>query len=57
MPKRDPNKIDVKEALRIYNVWRDWNVVAEVLKRPNGLSYTTDAICKAVRRHDRMETA
>lgn len=52
MPRRDPNKIDAKEAIRIYNVWRDWNVVAEVLKRPNGQPYTTDAICKAVRRHD-----
>lgn len=57
MPKRDPNKINAEEAIRLYGVWRDWHVVAEVLKRPNGLSYTTDAICKAVRRHDRMEAA
>ena len=52
MPIRDPNKIDAAEAIRIYNVWRNWHVVAEILKRPNGRPYTTDAICKAVRRHD-----
>lgn len=57
MPVRDPNKINVKEAIRIYNVWRDWNFVAKLLTRPNGLPYTVDAICKAVRRHDTQATA
>lgn len=52
MPLNDPNKIDVEEAKRIYRVWPDWNHVAKQMKRPNGTPYTTDAICKAVRRHD-----
>jgi hypothetical protein len=52
MPVRDPNKIDVEEALRIFRVWPDWKFVAEKIKRPNGTPYTVDAICKAVRRHD-----
>jgi hypothetical protein len=52
MPVRDPNKINAVEAVRLYGVWRDWNLVARLLRRPNGQPYTTDAICKAVRRHD-----
>jgi len=55
MPVRDPNKINAREAIRLYGVWRDWNFVAQILKRPNGQPYTADAICKAVRRHDRSE--
>lgn len=55
MPLNDPNKIDAKEAIRIYGVWRDWNTVAQLLKRPNGTSYTASAICRAVRRHDLQE--
>ncbi len=56
MPVRDPNKIDVTEAIRIFNVWPDWKFVAEQLKRPNGTPYTIDAICKAVRRYDTQAT-
>jgi len=52
MPVRDPNKINAAEAIRLFNVWRDWHFVAVLLKRPNGTRYTTDAICRAVRRHD-----
>lgn len=55
MPVRDPNKIDATEAIRLFNVWRDWSFVARLLKRPNGTPYTTDSIYKAVRRHDRSE--
>ncbi len=52
MPRRDPNRIDVKEAIRIYNVWRDWILVAELLKRPNGQPYQPQSIFYAVRRYD-----
>lgn len=52
MPVRDPNKIDAAEAIRLFNVWRDWNFIALVMTRPDGTSYTADSIYKAVRRHD-----
>lgn len=53
MPKADPNKIDVEEAIRLYTEKPDWHFVASQMKRPNGTPYTTNAICAAVRRHDR----
>ena len=52
MPRRDPNKIDVAEAIRIYHVWRNWREVAKRLTRPSGANYCTDAIQAAVRRYD-----
>jgi hypothetical protein len=55
MPVRDPNKIDVAEAIRIFTVWPDWHFVAGQLKRPNGHPYTVSAICRAVRKHDRQD--
>ena len=53
MPKADPNKIDVEEAIRIYTAMPNWHLVARLVTRTNGTPYTTDAICAAVRRHDR----
>lgn len=52
MPKRDPNRINVAEAIRIYNVWRDWILVANILRRPNGQPYKPASIFNAVRRYD-----
>lgn len=52
MPVRDPNKIDAAEAIRIYNVWRDWVLVASIMTRPNGQPYKAVSIFNAVRRHD-----
>lgn len=56
MPVRDPNKINVKEAIRIYNVWRDWILVANIMTRPNGQPYKPASIFNAVRRHDLQAT-
>lgn len=47
------DRIDVKEALRLWRVWQNWREVAVRLVRPNGMSYTAAAIAAAVRRHDR----
>jgi hypothetical protein len=52
MPKRDPNKIDVAEALRLYHVWRNWREVACRMIRKNGMRFATDAVQAAVRRYD-----
>lgn len=50
------NKIDVREALRLYHVWRNWREVARRMIRENGMQFTTDAVFRAVRRHDLQAT-
>lgn len=50
---REP--IDIKEALRLYHVWRSWREVAARLERTTRMPFTTDAVIRAVRRHDRSE--
>jgi hypothetical protein len=47
------NRIDIKEALRLYHVWRNWREVAIRMVRRNGMCFCTDAVQKAVRRYDR----
>ena len=47
------DRIDTREALRLWLIWRNWREVACRLVRPNGQNYTHDAVQKAVRRSDR----
>jgi hypothetical protein len=49
-------RIDIKEALRLYRVWRNWRLVAERLERSTSMQFTTDAVIRAVRRHDRGQS-
>lgn len=46
-------RIDIAEAIRLYDIWRNWREVARRLARRNGMKFTTQAIWFAVRRHDR----
>jgi hypothetical protein len=45
-------RIDIKEALRLYHVWRNWREVACRMIRKNGMRFATDAVQAAVRRYD-----
>lgn len=47
------DKIDTREALRLWLIWRNWREVAYRLIRPSGQTYTTDAVQKAVWRYYR----
>lgn len=49
-------RIDIKEALRLYRVWRNWREVAARLVRRSSMNFTTEAVFKAVRRYDRGQT-
>jgi propanediol dehydratase large subunit len=49
-------KIDIKEALRLYHTWRNWREVAKRLVRKNGMQFCADAVQSAVRKYDRIET-
>lgn len=49
-------KINIREALRLYRVWRNWREVAMRLVRKNGQCFTTDGVIRAVRRYDLRET-
>lgn len=51
------DRIDVREALRLWWVWRNWREVAARLVRPNGMKYTHDAVSRAVRRFDKARAA
>lgn len=44
--------IDVKKAIRLYEVLRNWRKVSALMIRKNGMRYTADAIQHAVGRHD-----
>ena len=46
------NRIDISEAIRLYQLWRNWRAVASRLIRPNGMPFTFDAVQKAVRNYD-----
>lgn len=47
------DRIDVQEAIRLWQVWRNWREVAARMVRPNGMKYAHDAVARAVRRADR----
>lgn len=47
------DRIDITEALRLYHVWRNWREVALRMVRSNGMRFCTDAVQRAVRKHDR----
>jgi|HubBroStandDraft_4_1064222.scaffolds.fasta_scaffold251579_3 hypothetical protein len=49
-------RIDPNEALRLYHVWRNWREVAVRMMHKSGVSFTTDAVQKAVRRYDLQDT-
>jgi hypothetical protein len=46
-------RINIGEAIRLYSIWRSWREVAIRLARATAMPFTTDAVIKAVRRHDR----
>ena len=46
-------QIDITEAVRLYQLWRNWREVAKRMVRKNGMQFTTQAVISAVRRHDR----
>lgn len=46
-------RIDTREALRLWLIWRNWREVAARLIRSNGQAFTTDAVQKAVWRYYR----
>lgn len=41
-------RIDTREALRLWLIWRNWREVASRMSRDNGMTYTFDAVQKAV---------
>lgn len=45
-------RIDINEALRLYQIWRNWREVAARMIRDNGMRFAHDAVQAAVRRHD-----
>lgn len=47
------DRIDTREALRLWLIWRNWREVACRLIRRNGQTYTHDAVAKAVWRYYR----
>jgi hypothetical protein len=49
-------RVNIEEALRLYHVWRNWREVAERLERATSMKFTTEAVFKAVRRHDRGQS-
>ncbi len=46
-------KIDITEALRLYETLKHWGKVARWLTRKTRVPFTADAVRAAVRRHDR----
>jgi hypothetical protein len=42
------DRIDTREALRLWLIWRNWRKVASRMARPNGQTYTPDAVQRAV---------
>ncbi len=47
------DRIDTREALRLWLIWRNWREVASRMVRENGQAYTTDAVQAAVWRYYR----
>lgn len=47
------DRIDTREALRLWLIWRNWREVASRMIRPNGQTYTFDAVAAAVWRYYR----
>lgn len=47
------DRIDTREALRLWLIWRNWREVACRLIRPSGQTYTTTAVSAAVWRYYR----
>lgn len=47
------DRIDTREALRLWLIWRNWREVACRMCRDNGQTYTADAVQKAVWRYYR----
>jgi len=45
-------RIDITEALRLYQILRNWREVARRLVRRNGMPFCFDAVQKAVREYD-----
>ena len=45
-------RIDIGEALRLYQLWRNWREVACRMIRKNGMRFAHDAVQAAVRRYD-----
>lgn len=45
-------QIDIPEAIRLYNVWRNWREVAARMIRKNGMRFAHDAVQRAVRQYD-----
>jgi len=46
------NRIDIHEAISLYQIWQNWRLVALQMIRKNGMRFATDAVQAAVRRHD-----
>lgn len=46
-------KIDIAEAVRLYDIFRSWREVAAHLSRNTTAPFTADAVSSAVRRSDR----
>jgi hypothetical protein len=46
-------RINIAEALRLYQVWRNWREVAARLSRNSLTPFKTQSVIAAVRRHDR----
>lgn len=42
------DRIDTREALRLWLIWRNWREVASRMCRESGQAYTFDAVQKAV---------
>ena len=49
------DRIDTREALRLWLIWRNWREVACRLIRASGQIYTTEATRKAVWEYHRGE--
>lgn len=46
-------RIDIKEALRLYHTWRNWREVAKRLARTTRVSFRPESVQARVRLHDR----
>jgi hypothetical protein len=47
------DRIDIKEAIRLYRVWQNWREVAKRMFHASGMPFAHDAVQAAVRRYDR----
>lgn len=46
-------KIDIMDAIRLYEELQNWREVSKRLIRKNGMRFAADSVQSAVRRHDR----